>query len=49
MVERKVMDRIALINALNKMHYQYISELQIHHLFLKLGQNIQIEEESEEN
>lgn len=50
MIERKVIDRMVLIDALNKMRYQNISELQMHHLFLKLGQNIQIEEdEKEEN
>jgi hypothetical protein len=47
MIERKVMDRSVLIDTLNRMHYQYISELQMHHLFLKFGTNIQIEEDEE--
>ena len=47
MVERRVIDRATLINALNNMPYQHISELQMHHLFLKLGQYIQIEDGTE--
>lgn len=48
MIERRVIDRMVLMDVLNKMHYQNISELQMHHIFLKFGQNIQIEEDDEE-
>lgn len=47
MVERRVVNTIDLINKLNSMRYQYISELQMHHLFLSLGYTIQIEEEED--
>lgn len=47
MVERRVVNIADLINKLNSMRYQYISELQMHHLFLSLGYTMQIEEESD--
>ena len=47
-MERKVIDRATLINVLNNMHYEHISELQMHHLFRKFGYNIQIEDDEEE-
>lgn len=44
-MERKVVDRIALINKLNGMLYKDISEAQMRHIFIELGRTIEIEEE----
>ena len=46
-MERKVVDRIALINKLNGMSYKEISEAQMRHIFTTLGYTIEIEEEVE--
>ena len=47
MVERIVIDKDILMKKLDSMHYKYLSELQIHHIFRLLGYKIQIEEEGD--
>ena len=47
MVELKVADRVALIQKLNNMRYETLSELQLRHVFLSLCYTIQIEEEGD--
>lgn len=49
MIERRVIDRQTLINKLNSMRYEYISELQMNSIFAMLGQTIQIEEEGDKD
>lgn len=48
-MERKVIDKITLINKLNGMPYNEISEAQVRHMFTTLGHTIEIEEEVETN
>lgn len=47
MVERRVINKQALINKLNGMLSENISELQMNSIFVTLGQTIQIEEEGD--
>lgn len=47
-MERKVVDRIALINKLNGMFCKEISEVQMRHIFMELGHTIKIEETNNE-
>ena len=49
MIERRVVDRVALINKLNSMTYEYIDELQMKYIFTRLGYTIQIEEEGDKD
>lgn len=49
MVERRVIDRNILINILSNMTYQYLSELQMKHLFIVNGYTLQIEEEGDDD
>ena len=47
MIERRVIDRAALIQKLNGMTYKDVSELQLNCLMTTLGRTIQIEEEGD--
>ncbi len=49
MIERKVINRQTLINKLNSMRYEDISELQMNSIFSTLGNTIQIEEEGDKD
>lgn len=49
MIERRVIDRNVLINKLNSMRYEYLTELQMNCLFAALGRTIQIEEAGDVN
>ena len=47
MIERRVVNRQTLINKLNGMLNENVSELQMNSIFVTLGQTIQIEEEGD--
>jgi hypothetical protein len=47
-MERRVINRMELINKLNSIKYENISELQMHTLFRTMGKNIEIEEEKDD-
>ena len=47
-MERKIVDRVALINKLNSISCKEISEAQIRHIFMELGRTIKIEETNNE-
>ena len=49
MVERRVIDRVVLINKLNNMRYEHLDLLQLEHLLSTLGHTIQIREEGDED
>ena len=44
---RKVINKIDLINKLNSMTYNEISEAQMQHIFMELGHTITIEDNKE--
>ena len=48
MIERRVINKRVLIEELNRMTYEYLDELQMNSLFIRLGYNIQIKEEDDE-
>ena len=45
-MERRVINRITLINKLNSMTYENISELQMHMMFRTIGNTIEVDENS---
>ena len=47
MIERRVIDRATLIQKLNGMTYEYVTEQQMNCLFTTLGRTIQIKEEGD--
>lgn len=47
MIERRVIDKTALMDKLNSMTYEYLDELQLKHLLNTLGRTIEIEEEGD--
>lgn len=47
-MERRVINRVALINKLNSMTYENISELQMHMMFRTMGDTIKVEEEKDD-
>lgn len=47
-MERKIVDRVTLINKLNSMSYKEISEAQMRYIFMELGRTIKIEEANNE-
>lgn len=47
-MERRVINRITLINKLNSMTYENISELQMHMMFRTTGNTIKVDENSTE-
>ena len=47
-MERRVINRVELINKLNSLNYENISELQIHMMFRTMGKNIEIDEEKDD-
>ena len=46
-MKRKVINKIDLINKLNRMPYSEISEAQMQHIFMELGYTITIEDNKE--
>ena len=49
MVERRVINRVVLINKLNSMRYENIDLQQLECIMLNLGHTIQIKEEGDED
>ena len=49
MVERRVIDRVVLINKLNSIRYEYLDLQQLECMLLNLGHTIQIKEEGDED
>ena len=47
-MERRVINRVALINKLNSMTYENISELQMLMMFRTMGNTIEVDENSTE-
>ena len=47
-MERRVINRITLINKLNSMTYENISEVQMHMMFRTIGNTIEVDENSTE-
>ena len=47
-MERRVINRVALINKLNSITYENISELQMHMMFRTMGNTIEVDENSTE-
>lgn len=47
-MERRVINRVTLINKLNSMTYENISELQMHMMFRTMGDTIEVDEDSTE-
>lgn len=47
-MERRVINRVALINKLNSMTYENISELQMHMMFRTMGDTIKVDKDSTE-
>ena len=47
-MERRVINRITLINKLNSMTYENISEVQMHMMFRTMGNTIEVDENSTE-
>ena len=45
-MERRVINRITLINKLNSMTYENISEVQMHMMFRTIGNTIEVDENS---
>lgn len=45
-MERRVINKITLINKLNSMTYENISELQMHMMFRTIGNTIEVDENS---
>lgn len=47
-MERRVINRMELMQKLDSMKYENISELQMHMMFRTMGKNIEIEEEKDD-
>lgn len=47
-MERRVINRVTLINKLNSMTYENISELQMYMMFRTMGDTIKVDEDSTE-
>ena len=47
-MERRVINRIELMQKLDSIKYENISELQMHMMFRTMGKNIEVEEEKDD-